>query len=180
MTLRPNLPVEEDGRLNDGPIRESFAARVYVYQDWLETKKIGLNADALIKFYARYKYMVMAHHVASYKKLGPMLAEAGKRDPAALGEEMIEVLMNALKKPATRKGYTNALQHLRGYLKKDLAADEKRDIDRSIEQYRTGIVPLIVPMKLLQYQFNRHPNEYIAGQVIMQPYPEELGLRNSI
>ncbi|MFN3239222.1 MAG: YbgA family protein [Pseudomonadales bacterium] len=180
MELLPNLPVEEDGRLNDGPLRESFAARVYVYQDWLETKASGLTPDALVKFYARYKYMLMAHHVPTYKKLGPLLADAGKRDPQTLGEEMISLIMQALKKPVTRKGYTNALQHLRGYLKRDLAADEKQDIDRAIEQYRQGIVPLIVPMNLLQYQFNRHPNEYIAGQVIMQPYPEELGLRNTI
>lgn len=178
--LRPNLPVEEDGRLNDGPLRESFAARVYVYQDWLETRAGGLTADKLVKFYARYKYMIMAHHIASYQELGPMLADAGNRDPVELGEEMITTIMNALKKPASRKGYTNALQHLRGYLKRALSPDEKQDIDRSIEQYRQGIVPLIVPMNLLQYQFNRYPNEYIAGQVIMQPYPEELGLRNTI
>lgn len=180
MELLPNLPVEEDGRLNDGPLRESFAARIYVYQDWLDTVRAGLSADALVKFYARYKYMIMAHHISTYKKLGPLLADAGKRDPSELGDEVISLVMAALKKPANRKGYANALQHLRGYLKRDLAADEKQDIDRAIEQYRLGIVPLIVPMNLLQYQFNRHPNDYIAGQVIMQPYPEELGLRNTI
>ncbi len=178
--LLPNLPVEEDGRLNDAQLRESFAARIYVYQDWLETKASGLTADTLIKFYARYKYMIMAHHLASYKKLGPLLAEAGKQDLDELGERVISIIMLAIKKPATRKGYTNALQHLRGYLKRDLSSEEKVDIDRSIEQYRTGIVPLIVPMNLLQFQFNRHPNDYIEGQVIMQPYPEELGLRNTI
>jgi len=178
--LNPNLPVEEDGRLNDAPIRESFAARIYVYQDWLETKAAGLSANTLIQFYARYKYMVMAHHINCYKQLGPLLAGAGKQDPEVLGEQVIGLIMTALKKPATRKGYTNALQHVRGYLKRDLAADEKRDVDDAIEQYRTGIVPLIVPMKLIQFQFNRHPNEYISGQVIMQPYPDELGLRNNI
>ena len=178
--LLPNLPVEEDGRLNDGPLRESFAARVYVYQDWLELKSTGLSAVALIKIYARYKYMIMAHHIASYKQLGRMLAEAGKREIEALAEEVISTIMFALKKPANRKGYSNALQHLRGYLKRDLSGDEKADIDRAIEQYRVGIVPLIVPMNLMQYQFNRHPNDYISGQLIMQPYPEELGLRNNI
>tara|TARA_R110002072_G_scaffold46082_6_gene127896 strand:+ start:2139 stop:3080 length:942 start_codon:yes stop_codon:yes gene_type:complete len=178
--LNPLLPVEEDGRLFDASLRESFAARIYVYQDWLEIQERGLSAEALIKFYGRYKYMVMAHHVPTYKALGRLLSDAGQHSPDKLGFEMMSLLMEALKKPASRKGFTNALQHIRGYLKRDLESDEKRDIDQAIEQYRTGILPLIVPMRLLQYQFNRHPNDYISSQVIMQPYPEELGLRNDI
>lgn len=178
--LNPLLPVEEDGRLFDAGLRESFAARVYVYQDWLGTTAAGLSAEILIKFYGRYKYMLMAHHVPTYKTLGRLLANAGKRDIEELGLEMMNLMMMALKKPASRKGFTNALQHVRGYLKRDLARDEKRDVDQAIEQYRTGVVPLVVPMRLLQYQFNRYPNDYISSQMIMQPYPAELGLQDEI
>jgi uncharacterized protein YbgA (DUF1722 family)/uncharacterized protein YbbK (DUF523 family) len=178
--LNPLLPVEEDGRLFDPGLRESFVSRLYVYQDWLDTVAAGLSAEVLIKFYGRYKYMLMAHHVPSYKALGKVLANAGKRNIEQLGLEMMNLMMLALKKPANRKGFTNALQHIRGYLKRDLATDEKRDVDHAIEHYRTGVVPLVVPMRLLQYQFNRHPNDYIGSQMIMQPYPEELGLQNEI
>ena len=122
----------------------------------------------------------MAHQVSAYKRLGPLLADFSQQDLQTLGDKVITIILNALKKPATRRGFTNAMQHIRGYLKHELAPDEKRDIDLAIEQYRSGVVPLVVPMRLMEYQFNRHPNAYIAGQVIMQPYPEALGLRNNI
>ena len=176
----PNLPLEEDGRLNDAGLRESFICRVYVYHDWQGLLKSGLTPQKLIAFYQRYKYLIMAHQVSAYKRLGPLLADFSQQDLQTLGDKVITIILNALKKPATRRGFTNAMQHIRGYLKHELAPDEKRDIDLAIEQYRSGVVPLVVPMRLMEYQFNRHPNAYIAGQVIMQPYPEALGLRNNI
>ncbi|MCY1180733.1 hypothetical protein D9M73_212010 [compost metagenome] len=32
--LRPDLPVEEEGRLHDPVLRENFISRVYAYADW--------------------------------------------------------------------------------------------------------------------------------------------------
>lgn len=140
------MPLEEDARLFDPGLRESFISRLYVYQDWLDTTAAGLSAEVLIKFYGRYKYMLMAHHVPSYKTLGRVLVDAGNRDVDELGLEMMNLMMLALKKPANRKGFTNALQHVCGCLKRDLAPGEKRDVDQAIEQYRlrqTAQCPMI-------------------------------------
>jgi uncharacterized protein YbgA (DUF1722 family) len=180
LRIEPLLPVEDDGRLNDARIRENFFIRAYVYRDWKILQREELTAHRLITFYSRYKYLVMAHDTTAYKEIGRLLADAGKVDIDVLTAQFIELLMSAIKDPAKRSGLTNAMQHVRGYLKRTISAIEKADVDRSIDDYRTGLVPLVVPMKMLQHLFNVHPNEYIKTQVFMSPYPEELRLRNSI
>ena len=90
------------------------------------------------------------------------------------------LMMSALKKPATRQGNVNALDHIRGYLKRSLLAEEKQELTALIEQYRNGHIPLVAPMTLLRHHFRRNPDPYISEQLFMQPYPEQLGLRNAI
>ena len=109
-----------------------------------------------------------------------MLASADSAAFEATAAEFISTFMLALKKPATRKSHTNVLQHIRGYLKRDLDKEDKREIDQVIEQYRSSIVPLVVPMTLLRHHFKRNNHAYIDQQVYMLPYPEQLGLRNHI
>jgi uncharacterized protein YbgA (DUF1722 family)/uncharacterized protein YbbK (DUF523 family) len=180
MDANPLLPVEESGRLSDAFLRENFITRVFAYHNWQELKKKGLTHQAIIEFHASYKYVLMAHSPANYVELGRMLADAGHHDPEALGERYFSELMMHLSKLASRKTHTNVLMHLQGYLKKVISPAEKQELNRIIEQYRTAQVPLIVPMTLLKHHFNNHPDPYIAKQAYLQPYPEDLSLRNAI
>lgn len=176
----PLLPVEEDGRLNDDHLRESFVARVHTYRQWKQLLREGLTHHKLLRFYASHKYAVMAHCVQSYRAIGRLLADAGKQPLQPLAEQVIAQIMAALKKPATRRGHTNVLEHIRGYLKRQLSAEEKEELSELIAQYRTGVVPLVVPLTLLRHHFRRHPDAYIEQQIFMRPYPDALRLRNAI
>lgn len=176
----PLLPVEESGRLMDPSLRENFITRVFAYSNWQQLRRQGLSSRLLIDFHSRYKYCLMAHAPQKYSELGKMLADAGKHDPLELGERYFAELMAALSQLATRKSHTNALMHIQGYLKAALSPEEKQELSKIIEQYRLGHVPLIVPMVMLKHHFARHPDEYISRQAYMQPYPEDLGLRNVI
>lgn len=176
----PLLPVEEAGRLTDPVLRENFVARVYAYHRWQNLRKKGLSHAAILDFHASYKYSLMAHAPQTYGKLGQLLADAGKHDPDELGQRYISELMQALGKKANRKSNTNVLMHLQGYLKKQLQGKEKAKLAEVIEQYRKGIVPLVVPVTLLQHHFNNYPNDYISRQAFFDPYPQELSLRNAI
>ena len=50
-----------------------------------------------------------------------------------------------------------------------------------IEDYRQGLVPLIVPLTLLKYHLNRYPvPDLVHQQVYLHPYPKELMLRNHV
>jgi uncharacterized protein YbgA (DUF1722 family) len=92
----------------------------------------------------------------------------------------ISQLMTALKRPATRKRHTNVLMHIAGFVKKSLSTDDKRELGQLLDQYRTGLVPLIVPMTLLRHHLRKAPNAYLNRQYYLQPYPEDLMLRNFV
>lgn len=176
----PLLPVEESGRLCDATLRENFVTRVFAYANWQQLKQEGLTSKRIIDFHARYKYVLMAHSPAKYGELGRMLADAGKHDTEALGERYFAALMTVLSSLASRKTHTNVLMHLQGYLKKNISASEKAELAQIIEQYRTAQLPLIVPVTLLKHHFNNHPDPYITNQAYLQPYPDDLSLRNAI
>lgn len=176
----PDLPVEEDGRLNDPVLRENFITRVYAYTAWQHLLEHGLSRRALTEFHSRYKYQLMACDVQQYRALGKLLGSMGRSDPEEVGPRYFSQLMQALKKCATRGSHTNVLQHLSGYLKQTLDADARQELHELIQQYRQGIVPLIVPLTLLKHHFRQHPDPYVALQVYMQPHPEPLSLRNAI
>lgn len=176
----PLLPLEDDGRLNDPGLRESFVTRACTYHDWKMLIAKGLTAHRLIAFYTRYKYLVMAHHVPSYKSLGPLVANTRQLPLEALANQFIHALMAALTHRATRRSHSNVLFHMAGYLKRSITTPQRQRLAALIEDYRTGLVPLIVPVTLLKHHFADNPNAYIDGQVFLDPYPEELRVRNAV
>ncbi|MES2603713.1 MAG: DUF523 and DUF1722 domain-containing protein [Pseudomonadota bacterium] len=176
----PLLPVEEDGRLQDPVLRENFITRVFAMHAWQQLCAKGLTAAGLIDLHSRYKYTLMAHAPQDYSKLGQLLADAGKHDPNELGPRYFALMMQLLQRKATRKTNTNVLMHLQGYLKKQLQANEKSSLASTIDSYRQGIVPLVVPVTLLKHYFHVFPDPYVNRQTFWQPYPAALGLRNSL
>jgi len=176
----PDLPVEEDGRLNDPVLRENFLTRVFAYAAWQDLLCQGLSRHGLTNFHARYKYLLMAHNPLQYKALGKLLGSMGQSDPTELGPRYFSQLMAALKQCATRGTHSNVLQHLSGYFKQSLSVEDKQEVQHVIGQYRRGVVPLVVPLTLLKHHLRHHPDPYIAQQVYLQPHPENLSLRNAI
>ncbi|WP_430460025.1 YbgA family protein [Thalassolituus sp. LLYu03] len=178
----PLLPVEEAGRLNDAVLRENFMTRVFAYHDWQQFAAASISARGLIDFHSRYKYLVMAHSLVHYKSMGRILANLREGNLQTLAQDYFTQLMTALSKPASRKTHTNTLMHLQGYLKHLLNAGDKAELSHLIEQYRTGIVPLIVPLTLLRHHLNHHEDAsaYARAQVYLNPHPYELGLRNAL
>lgn len=176
----PWLPVEEEGRLGDSVLRENFIQRVFVLRRWFALLETGLSAASLTRFHARHKLIVMSHDQAQYLALGRLLADAGKSDLEQVAGEYLRGLMAVLKITAARGKHVNVLQHIMGYLKKSLAADDRQELVRTIEDYRLGLVPLIVPITLLNHFFRKHPHPYIAESWYMKPYPAELILRNQL
>jgi len=180
MECHPNLPFEEEGRLMDPVLRENFIERVFVYYRWQQMLAEGLSPSALVEFHAAHKFNILAHDDQAYRYLGRLVADAGKEHLHSLGSSYVDILMQALKKPATRKRHTNVLMHVMGYLKDYIDSDDKQELLEVLEKYRLGQVPLIVPITLLKHHLRKHPQPYIDQQYYMNPYPEELMLRNSL
>jgi uncharacterized protein YbgA (DUF1722 family)/uncharacterized protein YbbK (DUF523 family) len=178
MRNNPLLPVEEEGRLGDPRLRENFIQRVYVLHRWKQLLGEGLTPSRLTHFHARHKLIIMSHE--SYIDLGQLLASVTKLNVSAVANTYIAQLMLTLKNVASRKNHVNVLQHIQGYLKKELSADDKAELCELIERYRQGEVPLIVPLTLLKHHFRKNPDPYIEDSYYMSPYPQELQLINGL
>ena len=176
----PNLPVEEEGRLNDPVLRENFVERVYVYDRWQRLCKERLTPARFVEFHTRNKLLLLSHSEIHYRRLGRLVADAGIRDTQELADEYVSILMDGLKRRATRRRHSNVLQHIMGYLKRSIDSGDKAELNRVIDEYRQGMVPLIVPMKLIDHHFRHHPDDYIALQFYLDPHPADLGLRNHL
>lgn len=178
MADHPLMPVEEDGRLNDPLLRENFITRVLAYHQWLCLEKEGITKGALMRFHARHKYLLMAHHPALYYTLGPLIADMSK-PLVEVSEQYIKGFMEVLSHLPNRKGHTNTLQHLQGYFKRNLSSAERVDLANQIDKYRQGLLPLMVPITLIQHFLTLYPDPYLEQQVYLKPHPEALKLRYS-
>ncbi len=176
----PTLPVEEEGRLGDPLLRENFIQRVFIYKRWHDMLGTGLSWAALTDFHARHKLILYSHNQDLGRSLGRELSEAHREPVEEYAPRYLLQLMKILKITAKRSNHVNVLQHIRGYLKHDLDSSDKQELTDSIENYRLGYLPLIVPITLLRHHFRRNPNEYIDRSFYMQPHPDELMLLNSL
>lgn len=176
----PNLPVEEEGRLNDPRLRERFIEHVFCRHRWRTLVRRGLNRRSLIAFHTAHKLLLRAHNEAGYRRLGKIVASAGTIPDDELfrtyEHEFHAVLMNK----ATSKRHANVLYHAIGYLKRSLDPFEKQEVVALIEDYRNGLVPLIVPLTLLRHHIAKHGIDYLQGQLYLEPHPRELMLRNRV
>jgi uncharacterized protein YbgA (DUF1722 family)/uncharacterized protein YbbK (DUF523 family) len=169
----PLLPMEEEGRLGDPGLRESFVTRVAVYHAWRGLEEAGLTAAALVGFHSRHKLLLLAHNQAGYRRMGRLVARAGAVPLGPLAETYARELMGALSRRVTRGRHVNVMHHLMGYLKRSLDAGDKAELLEALEAYRTGAAPRAVPLTLLRHHFRRHPHPYVADQVYLRPSPLE-------
>lgn len=178
MAAFPLMPTEEEGRLGDPQLRENFLQRVFVYHHWREQIEPNLSVAALTNFHGHIKLTLMSHNQNRARALGKLAASARVDNLQQVAADYVSELMATLTLVATRKNHVNVLQHIQGYLKRALDADDKAELAETIASYSRGEVPLIVPITLLKHHFRKAPDEYIANAWYMSPYPQTLRLRN--
>jgi uncharacterized protein YbgA (DUF1722 family) len=124
---------------------------------------------------------LLAHSPEHYTQLGRLVAQAGTLPWDELSAQYYTELMNGMTILATRGRHANTLQHLMGFLKNQLSAEDKAELLNLIEDYRNSMVPLIVPITLLKHHLARHPvPDWVYQQTYLHPYPKELMLRNHV
>jgi uncharacterized protein YbgA (DUF1722 family)/uncharacterized protein YbbK (DUF523 family) len=178
MARRPELPVEEEGRLNDARLREAFVERVFTRHRWRTLVACGLTRGGLVAFHTAHKLLLFTHDEPSYRRLGRIVGTAGTVPDEELFRSYEAELAVCLAGRTTVRKHVNVLTHAFGHLKDLLAPGEKRAVLASFEDYRCGLVPLVAPLSLLRYDIQKHDVEYLAGQLYFDPYPKELMLRN--
>ena len=176
----PLLPVEEEGRLHDLPLRENFVERIFCYRRWRDLLASGVTRGKLVSFHATHKLLMLAHSPRHYVELGRLVANAKGLPLKNLETRYGELFMAGLKVKATAKKHTNVMHHILGYFKRDLGPLDKTELLTALEDYHRGLVPLVVPLTLIKHHLARIPVPYIRGQVYLTPHPKELMLRNHV
>ena len=176
----PSLPVEEEGRLGDARLRENFIERGFAYRRIKDLFDGRWSLGDLVRFHTAHKMSLLAHSTVKYNQLGQLVAGARAIPRASLRQQYEDLFMATLALIATPKRHANVLTHMLGHLKKLLDAESRQELLQTIEDYRLGVVPLIVPLTLLRHHVRAHRVAYLAEQVYLDPHPRELMLRNHV
>lgn len=174
----PLIPVEEDGRLHDIRLRENFIERIFALKRWRELLGRNQTRGKLVSFHTQHKLLISSHSPKHASILGKLVAEAKNIPAEELYSQYQTLFTEALRLKTTIKKNINVLQHMMGYFKKQLSADEKRELLETIELYRNEYVPLIVPVTLLKHYVRKYDQPYLKEQLYLNPHPIELKLRN--
>jgi uncharacterized protein YbgA (DUF1722 family)/uncharacterized protein YbbK (DUF523 family) len=174
----PWLPVEEEGRLSDPTLREHFITRVFAYRRLTALREAAPRGGDVVAFHAAHKYLLLAHSPTHYARLGRLAATVGAAPRAAFLDAYAAGFTAALAVRATVKKHVNVLQHLAGFFKDRLDARETAELAGLIGDFAAGLVPLVVPITLLNHHALRFDAAWVADQVYLRPHPKELMLRN--
>lgn len=176
---RPELPLEEAGRMNDPVLRDNFITRVFTLAHWRAVENAGLTASRLVAFHSVHKFLLMAHNETEARRLGRLVANAGSDLERAASDYLLG-LMATLSTPASRGGHCNVLQHLQGYLPDSVARNVRADLTNAIHAYRRGELPLLAPLTLLHHHLRSAEALYALAQTYLQPYPGGNSLRRNL
>jgi uncharacterized protein YbgA (DUF1722 family) len=166
--------------LIDARLRENFIERVFAYRRLRDLFEGRWTTGDLVRFHTAHKLVLLAHSTLAYTRLGRLVATASSFDRGALRAQYTGGFMDALKAIATPQRHTNVLQHMVGYFKKTLNTESRSELLTAIDDYRRGLVPLVVPITLVRHHVRVHDVKYLEGQVYLAPHPKELMLRNHV
>ena len=133
---------------------------------------------ALVRFHTAHELILMAHSPDAYQKLGRLVARARTVPRREIEQRYTEAFMAALAAIATPRRHANVLQHMAGYFKDRLDRESEAELLAAIDDYRRGLVPIVVPITLVRHHVRVHEVTYLAGQLYLEPHPKELMLRN--
>jgi uncharacterized protein YbgA (DUF1722 family) len=176
----PLLPVEEEGRLHDPKLRENFIEAIFTLKRWREMLAQEGGRGAVVDFHTRHKLLLRAHSLEHLRQLGKLVAQAASLPLPELCDKYQKILLEALGRKTTYKKNTDVLYHLMGYFKDDLSADEKQELREIIDLYHRNLVPLIVPVTLINHYVRKYDQAYLKEQWYLNPHPMELQLRNHV
>jgi uncharacterized protein YbgA (DUF1722 family) len=161
-------------------LRDNFIERIFVLKRWRDLLEENESRGRLTDFHTRHKLLILSHSPSQYRLMGSLVARAKEYPIKELYGIYQGILMEALRLKATPKKHANVLMHMMGYFKGQLTPDEKQELLEVIERYRTGFLPLIAPITLINHYVRKYQQPYLKDQVYLNPHPVELQLRNHV
>lgn len=171
--MHPDSAVEHEGRVHNFSIREHFLTKLFCLARFRKVKAKA-TMGALVEFHAAHKLLLMAYNQEAMRQLGRIVANQEKLPPAQVLDAYDPLLKKALARGAAYTSHINALMHAMGYFKHQLNEREKAHFLDTLERYRAGKAPLSTLLTVLGVWIARWGQEYLEGQVYLNPYPLEL------
>ncbi|MEW6720760.1 MAG: DUF523 and DUF1722 domain-containing protein [Thermodesulfobacteriota bacterium] len=176
----PLIPVEEEGRLQDPILREMFIERMFTLRRFRESLRRGKSRGNLAGFHTDHKMLILAHGRTRYTEMGQLVGRSKDLPPDELYERYQRLLMEALAQRATPARCADVLVHMMGHLRVLLMHEEKQELLEVVDRYRNRMIPLIVPVTLINHYVRKYRVPYLERQVFLHPHPVELMLRNHV
>jgi uncharacterized protein YbbK (DUF523 family)/uncharacterized protein YbgA (DUF1722 family) len=185
MSRFPNLPAEEEGRLSDPRLREHFIERVFAYRRLKDLFAGAWSAGRLARFHTAHRMSLLAHSATAYQQLRRLVAAGGRATSVGtawrdLRDAYESLFMSTMSRIATPSRHAIVLTHMAGHLVRIVDADSRCELLTSIDAYRRGHVPLLVPLTLVRHHVRVHSVGYLADQTYLDPDPREPMLQNHV
>jgi uncharacterized protein YbgA (DUF1722 family)/uncharacterized protein YbbK (DUF523 family) len=175
----PLIPVEDDGRLHNPQLRANFIERVFVMKQWRDgLHQRRRSRGDLVRFHTEHELLILSHSRRHHRDMGNLLARAKAVPTAVLFAEYQRLLLEALRFKATPTKHSNVLHHITGYFKKQLARDEREELQEVIDCYRRGQAPLSVPIDRINHYAQLFDSAYLQGQRYLHPETWQLQMRD--
>jgi uncharacterized protein YbgA (DUF1722 family) len=167
------VAVEDEGRLRNFRIREHFLTQLFTHARFRSITHSPAMKE-LVRFHSEHKLLLMAYSQKELRQLGRVVANHDRRPVRDLFERYGAGLYRALSRIPRYTSNVNVLMHALGYSSRKLSHEEKAFFLEMLEEYRSGRIPLSVPISLARSWIIRFEEDYLKDQVFFHPYPPEL------
>ena len=172
--LCERLPTTEETSLEEAADREAFLARVLAYRRLRDLFDGDWKIADLVEHHTRQKLLLMAQSPDLCSRLGRLVAEAVGDEPANVESAYRLLTMEAFEQKATAERHSNALEHMRGYLRKTASEADYAGLGKKISSFRDGELELAGVLDDFRRLVKNHSVDYLSLQVYLEPQPAEL------
>lgn len=169
----PELPVEDELRLNHARIRDHFFTGIFTLAAFRSVEENGSRED-LVAFHADNKLLLLAASQTMMREMGRLVASRAKKEPAELFFHYRHLLCAALTREPRYTNNLNVLEHALGYFSNKVSGQEKAYCLSLIDRYKEGHATLAEPRDLLRSWVIRFGEQALLNQTFFAPYPIEL------
>lgn len=180
----PSLPIEDEGRLCDPQLREQFIQRVFAYDRWKQLISEPFSIDDLRHFHFQHQLLLMSHSKSKTNDLkqwlsamnSGMLANPDSDVAGYYGREFMAILTVH----GNAGSRADVLNEVLVKLQATMSQQQYDNAMHTIEDYRLGMIPLIVPVTLLNHYYQDYVGVLDDVSCFLAPYPPQMQLMNRI
>ncbi len=167
----PEAAIEDEGRLSNLRLREHFLTRVFTLHRF---NTLEVSMKHLVDFHSKNKFLFMAYNQRLLREAGSITANHERLHTPEVFARYRAVLVSMFQTLPKTSSNINVLQHLFGYISKQITPQERAFFLETLERYRTFQLPLCAVTSILLSWTARFDTPYLAMQTYFQPFPKDL------